>query len=141
MNINEFAKLLNGREMGNEIDRQLKNEAHDLGFVVVFGYSDDNTEFAGVIDDEVGCYGGEIIYLDGKKILEHCEEECGHWQKVKEKCKIIEAIWCGPSSDIISWTYKTDIPHAVFEIMEDDEVFCEGIVFDINNLEGNTPNH
>lgn len=46
--------------------------------------------------------------------------------------KQIEAIW---GKDGISWQYKTDIPHATFNVMEDDEVYCIGIVFDIKELE------
>lgn len=33
-----------------------------------------------------------------------------------------------------AWTYSTEIPHATFEIIEEGEKFCRGIVFDINDL-------
>jgi hypothetical protein len=49
----------------------------------------------------------------------------------KGLCKTIEAIW---GKDGYSWTYKTDIPHATFDIFEDGEKFCRGIVFDIKSL-------
>jgi hypothetical protein len=39
-----------------------------------------------------------------------------------------------PDGDYYSWTYKTDIPHAAFNIMEDDMYYCKAIIFDINDL-------
>ena len=60
MNIKEFADMLNGREYGIEITKQEEELADDLGFVVVFGYSDDNMEFRSVWHD-TGDY--EWIYL------------------------------------------------------------------------------
>ena len=44
----------------------------------------------------------------------------------------IKALWC--KEDDITWTYKTDIPHETFMIYEDDEAYCRGIVFLINDL-------
>ena len=45
----------------------------------------------------------------------------------------IDACWCkekgGPS-----WTFETEAPHATFEIPEDGEVFCRGIVIDVKEL-------
>lgn len=135
MTIQEFAKMLDGRGIGNEIDRQLKYKAEELGFVVLFGYSDDNAEFRGALDEEVGCYNGTTIYLDEKGLFENCEEECSHWKLAREKCKTIEAVWHDEEESPAAWTYETDIPHAEFDIMEDGEVWCKGIVFDIKSLE------
>ena len=74
----------------------------------MFGYSDDNAEFRGAVDDEVGCYDGGEIFRQGK-------------------C-YIDAMWC---KDEFSWTYNINIPHATFEIYDGDEKYCKGIVFDI----------
>ena len=106
MTIYEFAKQLNGGEYGNELTRSEEQEAKELGFVVVFGYSDDNAEFRGAIDDEVGCYNGGRIYENGEDY--------------------IDAVWCEGE---YSWTYNTNIPHATFDIYEDGEKYCRGIVF------------
>jgi hypothetical protein len=132
MNINEFAKMLDGRDYGYEMDTQEENEALHLGFVVVYGYSDDGAELKGVIDDEVFCFEGGEIWLDKNGLFEECEYECKYSNKVKENCKLIKIIWHNKGAT--SWTYKTDIPHAKFSIMEDGNVYCRGIVFDINNL-------
>lgn len=117
MTLKEFAKMLDGREYGCEITPKEEILAKELGFVVVFGYSDDNAELRGAIDDEIGCYDGDV--------LEH-EDLPG----------IIFAHWC-PSSPNCSWAYETDIPHEKFCIYEDGELYCVGIVCDINKKQTN----
>lgn len=131
MDIKEFAVGLDGVEYGYEFHNDGKR-AKDLGFVIVFGYSDDNTEFEGAIKEEAGSYEGATIYLDEIGIFEECGCECSHSVFAKEKCKTIKAVWHdeGP----IAWTYETDIPHATFDILEDGEVWCRGIVFNIKSL-------
>jgi hypothetical protein len=132
LNIKEFAEMLNGREAGMEIASAEENRAKELGFVVVYGYSDDIAEFTGAISNVVGCYDGSEIYLDKNGIFEECEEECKYSQAAKKKCKVIEAVW---GKDGYSWTYNTDIPHSTFDIMEDGEKYCRGIVFEAKSLE------
>jgi hypothetical protein len=131
MNIQEFAKMLDGREYGREITEEEEKQAKELGFVVVFGASDDLTEFRGAIDDELDSYNGRTIYLDGIGIFEDCEAGCKHCNKARENCKTIEAEWC---EGAYSWSYCTNIPHATFEIMEDEEKYCKGIVFEFKEL-------
>ena len=88
--------------------------------MVVFGYSDDNVEFVGAIDDEIGAFGGATIRLakDGKIMSD------------ESAANIIRAIW-GQS---IAWTFATDIPHERFTINEYGEPFCVGIVFSMDDL-------
>ena len=109
MTIFEFADGLNDREYLNEITPLEEQRAKELGFVVVFGYSDDNAEFRGAIYDEIGCYNGGRVYEQGSLY--------------------IDAVWCGGD---YCWTYNTNIPHAVFDIYEDGEKYCEGIVFQLD---------
>lgn len=111
MTIFEFAEGLNGRSYGKEITSLEEQRAKELGFVVVFGYSDDNTEFRGAYNEEVGCFDGGRVYEDGDKY--------------------IDAVWC---KDGYSWIYNTNIPHATFDIYEDKEKFCRGIVFSLRDL-------
>lgn len=131
----DFASRLNGREYGHEITKAEEQEAYRLGFVVVFGYSDDNAEFRGAITDEVYCYNGRPLHVHRKGTLaghlDPCEcEFCGYKTAV-EKCETITAVWC---QDGYSWTYRTDIQHATFDILEDGEKFCRGIVFNVADL-------
>jgi hypothetical protein len=72
------------------------------------------------------------------KILENkCDDgDCPYFEKLKQKAKEIEAVWCAERNEdeVISWQYITEIPCLYFEIIEDEEVYCIGIVFSINNL-------
>jgi hypothetical protein len=134
MNIKEFTSKLNGTQYGSEMRQEIAL-AKCLGFVIVYGHSDDCMEFAGTIDDEVGCYDGETINITADGIMKECEDNCKYYRKALESSREIEAIWCGKDSDGWSWTYKTDIPHETFEMMDDEERYCLGIVFDIRSLE------
>ena len=112
MTLKEFAKMLDGREYRHEITKEEEALAKELGFVVVFGYSDDNAELRGAIDDEISCYdGGELFHIDLPAT--------------------IYADWCPEDIDC-SWAYGTSIPHEQFYIYEDGDLYCVGIVCDIN---------
>ena len=132
MTIYEFAYGLNGRERGNEITKLEEQRADDLGYVVVFGYSDDGVELRGAILDEIGCFNGGEIYITKNGLLKECEDNCIHYRIAKESAKRIEINWC--DHDVFCWTYETEIPHATFDIYDDGDEYCRGIVFDINNL-------
>lgn len=137
MDIHEFAALLNAREYGHEITREEEAQAKDLGFVVVFGYSDDNAEFRGAIHDEVGCWDNTTIYLNKDGIYQGCEHDphciCKYIRAEKEKCKTIDAVWDGITG--WPWEYVTDdFPYAEFEIFEDGQKYCRGIVFEMKEL-------
>ena len=132
----QLATLLNGREYRNEITELEEKQAKDDGLVVVFGASDDLMEFRGGINDEIGCYDGGIALIDEHGVLSDREsidddDELEEFFKRKPNTKKIEAVWGGD----ISWAYKTSIPHATFDIMEDGEVYCRGIVFGISDLD------
>lgn len=132
----ELAAELNGREYRNEITKAEAAEAKAAGLVIVFGASDDLMEFRGAIYDEVGCYNGGTAYLTSSGMLVNdCDDdECPHFKKLKAKAATIEAVW-GESGDAPVWTYKTDIPHATFEIVEDGEPYCRGIVFALADVQ------
>lgn len=111
-NKSDFAKQLNGREYLNEISKEETQKAKELGLVIVFGYSDDNAEFRGAINDEIGCFnGGKIFEKNGK---------------------YINALWCKSE---FTWTYDTNIPHLTFDIFDNGEKYCKGIIFDKKDLD------
>ena len=129
----EAAAALNGNEYGKEGTKELFGRMKAAGLVAVFGYSDDNMEFRGAIDDEIGCYDGGTAYLNDNGLLKsECDEgdDCPYYEKLQKKARSITALWCPTDADPQpSWAYATDIPHVTFEIMETDELFCRGIVF------------
>lgn len=107
MTIYEFAEKLNGRTYGCEITELEEIEAKEHGFVVVFGFSDDNTEFRGAYCDEVGCFDGGRVYENGEEY--------------------IDALWCKGEYD---WIFDTNISHATFDIYDYGYKYCKGIVFE-----------
>lgn len=124
----ELAALLNGREYGKETTKAERLEAEAHGLVVVYGASDDLMEFRGAIEDEVSCWNGGTAYLTRDGLLQNdCDnDDCPHFEKMKKAAATIEAVW---DKDGYSWIYETAIHHATFEILEDGEKYCRGIVF------------
>lgn len=123
MTAKDLAARLDGREYLNEITPEEEWEAEHNRLVAVFGYSDDCVEFAGYIDDEVGAFEGRTMYI-------HREEETVQENPANNA---ITAVWCDEGSEA-SWTFRTDIPHETFNIYEDGELFCVGIVFSMDDL-------
>ena len=125
----EFAEKLNGRQYA-PYPQFLPSEiqtAKENGFVIVYGASDDLMEFDGAIIDEGGCFDGGEVYFDKNGVS----------QDGTERANMIEALWCeGTNVDgcQATWSYKTDIPHETFEIWEDEELYCIGLVFSIEDI-------
>lgn len=133
MNAKELAAKLNGMQYPLRLSKELTDAAKAAGLVIVYGASDDLMEFEGAIYDEVGCYDGGTAYVDSKGLLPDRDsiEDDGELKDYfarQPNAKPIEALWC--AEDEYSWTYKTDIPHETFEVLEDGEPpYCRGIVF------------
>ena len=139
MTAKELAEMLDHREVGEEVEWGEERDIKGAGLVVVYGYSDDNVEFSGAIDEEVGAYEGTTIYLTKDGLLEEpaCgiaeNIECPYFIQVREKAQTIKAVWHDRGGPC--WTFETDIPHETFTIMEDGEPWCIGIVFSMADLE------
>lgn len=133
MDIKDFAEYLNGREYGYpQFASGEVRIAKDNGFVIVYGASDDLIEFEGAICDEGGCFDGGRVYFN-------CDGVCQDEEEKKNYPNWIEALWCEDSirddeGGIITWTYRTDIPHETFMIYDEGEPYCRAIVFSINDL-------
>jgi len=135
MTMKDFANCLTGIEYPCCIPSDLTNIAKERGWVIVYGASDDLIEFDGAIVDEAGVYDGGEVKFDKEGFLpsfedvEHNPKDCQKWLKRASNTTTIEALWC--KEERYSWTYKIDRPHETFEVMEDDEHYCRGIVFAI----------
>ena len=121
-----FAEKLTKGNDGRNINVELIKEAKEKGIVIVYGYSDDLMEFDGAIYDEAGCYEGGSCYLDKNEVFEECDCDYCKTHNPKEKHSKITALWC---KNEWTWSYKTDIPHCTFEMIDDGEKYCLGIVF------------
>lgn len=130
----ELAKKLNGRTIGDEMDAGLEYIAKDSNLIVIFGASDDLAEIRGAIYDEVSCYDrGVVAFHEGGLLKKNCDSDsCPHEERLMDKAKIVKALWCEGD---ISCTYETEIPHATFDILEDGEVYCRGIVIDKRDIQ------
>lgn len=122
----ELAEKLNGRQYGDSF-KDVMEDTMASGLVIVTGASDDLMEFQGAIEDEGGCFDGGEVYFDKNGVS----------QDGTERANVIEALWCeGTNVDgcQATWSYKTDIPHETFEIWEDEELYCIGLVFSIEDI-------
>lgn len=75
--------------------------------------------------------GGEFWVSECGEVFSQFDLEDLH-KIPKGRTDSIEALWDYDKNFV--WTYKTDIPHETFDIMEDDEPYCKGIVFYLKDL-------
>ena len=127
----EIAGMIDGLEYGGNIDPVIIAYAKRHGVVIVFGASDDQMEFRGAIKDEASCSGGGWIYFNRSGELRSlCDsEDCPYFDVIRKKASKIKAIW---DSEGYAWTYETEFPHETFEIVDDGEKYCRGIVFSVD---------
>ena len=140
----EFAALLTGRERGSEITKPEAAAAKAAGLVVVFGYSDDGVNFQGAVNDQIGAYDGATVRMtphgmlpDWHDLDKDDEDDVeAYFVKKMAGFKEIDAEWSPKDEPTLAWRFKTEIPHATFDVMEDGEVFCRGIVFALADVKG-----
>lgn len=107
--------------------------------LIVFGCSDDNVELRGVIHDEVSAWDGTKFKIDAegplpnwKQIQDGDESEAEAYFERKRKASVaIMAEW---SAGGYSWFISATCPFEPFDIMEDGDEFCRGIVIDAKQL-------
>lgn len=132
MILREWADLLNGREYGLELSKEEEAQALADGVVIIFGASDDLMEIRGFVNDELSCFEGGSAYFNQMGLLENrCDNDhCPYYQSRVDVSMSVTAIW---DCDGYSWCYETGMPHETFDIMEDGEKYCKGIVFRISD--------
>ena len=129
----ELALKLTDRQVEKEITRLEAEAARQSGLVVVHGASDDIMRFRGAIKGMIDCYGGgEALILNGELFTDDaCKSHCQWSVAALKKALVIEAVW---REDDPCWVYKTDIPHATFTVLEGEQPYCKGIVFNIKEV-------
>lgn len=135
----ELAQRLNGLQYPLRIPKDLIAQAKESGLVIVFGASDDLMEFTGAFRDEFGCYDGGTAYVHATGLLPSFEDvDTGDKDALRDYFKqetsavAIHALW-GAEPEY-SWTYRTDIPHETFEVVDDGKPHCRGIVFSLADV-------
>lgn len=126
--LQEAKRFLHGRKIGSEVLESDQAWLKSAELIVMFGASDDLVEIRGWVYDEIGVYGSrEIVFINGELYSSKCEsEECPHEAERKKKGVKVNALW---GHGGVSWSFETSIPHETFDVIEDGEVFCRGIVF------------
>lgn len=125
----KLAEQLEGTTYPVKVPNFLAAKAKAAGLVIVYGASDDLMEFEGAISDEIDAYGGATAYLTPSGLLNNgCDnDDCPHFAERKKQAAKVQALWACEGG--YSWTFHTEIPHATFEVTEDGEPYCRGIVF------------
>ncbi|MDP2217479.1 MAG: hypothetical protein Q8J68_09350 [Methanolobus sp.] len=134
MNAKELATLLDGIEYTG-VTKEHAAIAKENGLVIVYGASDDIVVFEGAIYDDVSCFCGGKAHLDSTGLINNlCDDDrCPYFQAERDKGVVIQAIWHDKGNPC--WTYGTKIPHETFDMMEDDELYCIGIVFTLKDIQ------
>lgn len=140
MTTKEIAQALDGMEYPVRIPTDIAAAAKESGVVIVYGASDDLMEFEGAIYDEVGVYeGGKAtvtasgLQMSWQDVLEtEDKNKLRSWFANEGKGKVIEAVW---NEDGYSFTYETEIPHETFEVVDEGDKYCRGIVFKLSDVE------
>lgn len=129
----EIAAELNGIEYPVYISMDLLRRAKEARVVIVYGASDDLMEIDGIITDEIGCNDGGTAYITPLGLVENecSDSECPYFEAEKDSAATIEAVW---SEEGYSWIYRTKIPHVTFEVVEDSDKYCRGIVFNLDDI-------
>lgn len=139
----EVAASLDGAGYPLRLCREDQELLSANGLVVVIGNSDDIISFYGAIDDESGVYNGGNVLLDKDGLLESEEQffegrpsaaQATQYHERIQAAKKIKAKWC--EGGLIPWTYETDIKHETFKIMDEGSVYCVGLVFHVDDLNG-----
>lgn len=133
MNIKEWAELLDGREYGEELTSDEASNARNEGVAIITGQGDDTLAINGAIHDFADVYNGGDVFINQQGVIQNqCgNNDCHHYKKEKEQATKITAIW---ECLGYSWVYDTDVPYETFTIYEDDETYCNGIVFELSSV-------
>ena len=136
----QLAEEVDGLQYPLYIPKNLIAKAKNERLVILYGSSDDLMEFEGAILDEVGIGDGGKVTIGPNGLVPEWEDLNKDNPKIvkdylenQDKNNTITAIWDDKG---VPWTYKTTIPHYQFAVLEDDDVYCLGLVFSLDDLHG-----
>jgi hypothetical protein len=135
MTLETAAAALHGNQYASEGSKQLWVDMKAAGLIAVFGASDDLTEFRGAIDDETGAGDGTEHFLTRKGVLQsQCDEgeDCPYFREKLEATPV--AVTAHFDEEGYTWFLETALLHTTFDIMEDDETYCRGLVIRLEDL-------
>lgn len=129
----QLAKRLDGHEIRNfdAVVATEKKTAAEGGLVIVSGASDDIMEFRGALDEE---FGFSALISGGDFLTNECVDgdRCPYFSAIRAKAFEVEALWCAEAD--LAWTYRLDVEHSTFTILQDGEPWCRGVVFALADI-------
>jgi len=137
-----FASMIDCRDRRTGIAKDEELLAKNEGFIVVYGESDDLMEFRGVIDDEIGAYNGTTAIIlktnNGYKVLSESSIEEINEPLRDYDLDLISGLEIESKFDDDGYTWTMNVAHgmpvAYFDILEDGEKFCKGIVISVDDV-------
>jgi len=146
MNLKEWAEKFNNMEYGSNNIRDAQDELEADGVIAVMGASDDLCELYGDISDEFNCYNGNKLYWVGNGFCSETEKDnflCvvdNEYPIFFEKCQAIFNKDCSyiniKEGTNCQFEYETNIPCERFNVMEDGNLYCSGLLFYTKDLIG-----
>jgi hypothetical protein len=141
MNVKEWAAKLSGVEYDSGFDLgKYHKELKADGVIIAYGESDDLLEFTGACWSEVGAFEGAEVKIAcrsrGEAFIFDEEENRDSAEFNRSEIAAMQTVKAirGPEELDAGWLIETEIPHETFDIMEDGELFCRGVVFSVNDV-------
>ena len=141
----ELAQLLDGIQNGAEMNDYEQIQARKNRLLVCFVVSDDFLRLRGIMYKDVVVYEKDTKYL---YIGEDGDLTCISQKEIEEIKMFLEdynlgfilpkipiKIQWSPKELDCSWLITTNIPHATFDIYDDGELYCRGIVLELTDIE------
>lgn len=129
MDYKQAAEALNGNQYGSEGNPELFAAMKDAGLIAIYGYSDDIAVINGFEHDEA--YGKVLHFTPDGLLKNDCDDEdCPYFAKLRKLAATVNVDFDAPGFTI---RITTDMPHASFVIKDDDDDYCQGIVFSLRN--------
>jgi hypothetical protein len=124
----QFAYMLDGRQCGEDISGHDDINAASSGLVVLFIY-DNILYIRGKVLSTERCFNNSKI---GFGLNNKVFNEFDTW--FSDPMPIVDISCTQKDNETTIWQFKTKIPHATFNTYDGDEIYCEGMVIDYNDI-------
>lgn len=144
--LQKLRQMLNGRPgFKNTFGSDILKFAKYNNLVIVYVGKDDKIKFEGAIQDKTDSCDGDILYFDKEGfVFNDCPQgiDCPYFKDILDlrlnyKKDLFQITVHHPMLRrwvFSKWSFSTEIPHLKFDTYKSGEIFCEGIIFDLNNL-------
>ena len=138
--VRTLAQELDGSDYLWEPSREDVQRWERLGLVVIYGYSDDELIFQGAISDGLSVYGDfDFELFSGGRVLQPGEVEAANAEDYVAGKNAVYRLRCRArwEHEGYSWWLGAEgpFPWAPFNIFEDGDLFCRGLVVGLRPAE------